>query len=630
MLSLFQRKRPPPASGAAPTPTPPADPSKGLMRPEPAASLLATPRRQRLLEHIWQRTSLSRRQFATLYLAPLERYAELVQQFPASESHHHAYPGGMLDHGLEIVAYALKLRQSHLLPAGTTPEAQAAQAEAWTAGTAYAALLHDVGKVAVDLHVEYADGTVWHPWHGPLRRPYRFRYRKEREYRLHSAATGLLYARLLDPGLFDWLAGYPDLWAALLYVLAGQYEHAGTLGELVVQADQASVAQELGGDPSKALAAPKHALQRKLLDGLRFLLREELKLNQPQASDGWLTQDSLWLVSKTVSDKLRAHLLQQGINGIPASNTAVFNVLQDHGIALPTPDGKAIWKATVASDAGWSHSFTFLKLSPALIWEAAERPAPFAGQVQVEQEQEDKAQQVPAALGADRTKPEPALSGESPVTPVMTAAAADNGVGALLDLLDMAPAASGPLPMPPEPVADAQAHAEGDSRASAVAPPPPAPPASAPRPQAEPSGEDFMAWVTQGVRSRNLIVNDAKALVHTVAGTAYLVSPGVFQRYAQEHPQVATIARQEKLEAWQWVQKRFEKLAAHRKQASGLNIWTCDVTGPRKSRRLHGYLLARPEALFGEVPLDNPYLRLANEAPKRENPAVQNDNDKQG
>ena len=44
----------------------------------------------------------------------------------------------------------------------------------------------------------------------------------------------------------------------------------------------------------------------------------------------------------------------------------------------------------------------------------------------------------------------------------------------------------------------------------------------------------------------------------------------------------------------------------------------------------YGYLLARPEALFGEVPLDNPYLRLANEAPKRENPAVQNDNDKQG
>jgi integrating conjugative element relaxase (TIGR03760 family) len=612
MLSLFQRKRPPPTSGAAPTPTPPADPSKGLMRPEPAASLLATPRRQKLLEHIWQRTSLSRRQFAMLYLAPLQRYAELVQQFPASESHHHAYPGGMLDHGLEIVAYALKLRQSHLLPAGATPEAQAAQAEAWTAGTAYAALLHDIGKVAVDLHVEYADGSIWHPWHGPLQRPYRFRYRKDREYRLHSAATGLLYARLLDREIFDWLSDYPDLWAALLYVLAGQYEHAGTLGELVVQADQASVAQELGGDPSRALAAPKHALQRKLLDGLRYLLKEEFKLNQPQASDGWLTQDALWLVSKTVSDKLRAHLLSQGFDGIPASNTAVFNVLQDHGIALPTPDGKAIWKATVASDAGWSHSFTFLKLSPALIWEAGERPAPFAGQVQVEQEQGETAQQTPAP-GAAHVEQGPALASAAPSTP----AAADNGVGALLDLLDMAP------PLVAEPAAGAQHDTQVDTAASTL----PLAPVAQPQHRAEPSGEDFMAWLTQGVRTHKLIINDAKALVHTVTGTAYLVSPGVFQRYAQEHPQVASTARQEKLEAWQWVQKRFEKLGAHRKQASGLNIWTCDVTGPRKSRRLHGYLLARPDALFGEVPPDNPYLRLASEAPKRENPAAERDND---
>ncbi len=382
MLSLFQRKRLLPAIDA--TAISLTAPPKGLTRPESAASLLSTPRRQRLLEHIWQRTSLSRKQFASLYRAPLERYAELVQLFPASESHHHAYPGGMLDHGLEIVAYALKLRQSHLLPGGTTPEDQAAQAEAWTAATAYAALLHDIGKIAVDLHVEHEDGSIWHPWHGPLTRPYRFRYREDREFRLHSAATGLLYTRVLDGDILDWLSGFPSLWSALLYVLAGQYEHAGVLGELVIQADRASVAQALGGDPARAMAAPKHALQRKLLEGLRYLLKEELKLNQPQASDGWLTQDALWLVSKTVSDKLRAHLLSQGIDGIPTSNTAVFNVLQDHGMLQPTPEGKAIWKATVASESGWSNTFTFLRLSPALIWESGDRPEPFAGTVTID------------------------------------------------------------------------------------------------------------------------------------------------------------------------------------------------------------------------------------------------------
>lgn len=33
-------------------------------------------------------------------------------------------------------------------------------------------------------------------------------------------------------------------------------------------------------------------------------------------ADAWLTQDALWLVSKTVADKLRAHLLSQGVDGM--------------------------------------------------------------------------------------------------------------------------------------------------------------------------------------------------------------------------------------------------------------------------------------------------------------------------
>jgi hypothetical protein len=427
--------------------------------------------------------------------------------------------------------------------------------------------LHDVGKVAVDLHVEQVDGSVWHPWHGPLRQPYRFRYHKAREYRLHGAATGLLAASLLDPGLFDWLCAYPDLWPALLYLLAGQYEHAGKLGELILQADQASVAQALGGDPARAMAAPKHSLQRKLLEGLRYLLREELKLNQPQASDGWLTQDALWLVSKTVSDKLRAHLLAQGIEGIPANNTAVFNVLQDHGIVLPTPDGKAIWKATVASDAGWSHTFTLLRLSPSLIWESGERPEPFAGTVVVAPEE---AEDIPA-----ETAPAPVP--------------APDGVDSLLQLFE-APG------MPPDKASSAKEFPLSDPPKPAPANTPDVPGQSADPPRTHgnaspeaPSGEHFITWLRQAIQMRKLIINDAQAKVHTVAGTVFLVSPGVFQRYAQEHPQVERLARQDEPGGWQWIQKRFEKLGLHRKQPDGLNIWTCEVTGPRKSRRLHGY-----------------------------------------
>lgn len=607
MLSLFQRK-PPPLS----QPTTPArmEKSRGLLQPVSATTLLATPRRQRLLEHIWQRTSLSRQQFAALYLTPLHRYAELVQQFPASESHHHAYAGGMLDHGLEIVAYALKLRQSHLLPAGTTPEEQAAQAEAWTAATAYAALLHDIGKIAVDLEVACADGSTWHPWHGPLQQPYRFRYRNDREYRLHGAATGLIYNRVLDRQALDWLSGYPTLWSALLYVLAGQYEHAGLLGELVTQADRASVAQELGGDPAKVLAAPKHALQRKLLEGLRYLLKEELKLNQPQASDGWLTQDALWLVSKTVSDKLRAHLLSQGIDGIPANNTAVFNVLQDHGMLQATPENKAIWKAIVTGDGGWTHTFTLLRLSPALIWEGSERPAPFAGTVEVVQEEaaSGQAPSAPSAAGsislsADRP-PSSVPMAPAPAPPVPGA----DGIDALLELFG----AAGSEPAAASNANDQLPASKADELVPAATPVDRLPLAAEAKDgePGRPSGEHFVAWLRRHIEARRLVINDAKALVHSVADTAYLVSPGVFQRYAREHPHVAALAKKDDLADWQWVQKRFEKLQIHRKQNNGINIWTCEVIGPRKSRRLHGYLLDEPRRLFADPPANNPYLHL--------------------
>lgn len=592
MRSLFQHKRGSPTTGTPPTPA--IEPAQGLTQPQSASSLLATSRRQRLLEHIWQRTSLSRQQFTALYLGPLERYAELVQQLPASESHHHAYPGGMLDHGLEIVAYALKLRQSYLLPTGTTPEDQVIQAEAWTAALAYAALLHDIGKIAVDLYVEHADGSQWHPWHGPLAQPYRLRYRQDREYRLHSAATGLLYRQVLDEGLLDWLSQYPPLWSALLYVLAGQYEHAGILGELVVKADRASVAQALGGDPARAMAAPKHALQRKLLEGLRHLLKEELKLNQPGASDGWLTQDALWLVSKTVSDKLRAHLLTQGIDGIPANNTAVFNVLQDHGMLQPTPDGKAIWRATVTSDTGWSHPFTLLRLAPTLIWEGDSRPTPFTGTVEVESSGDVFASPLTENGGKPRTA-------ESVPTTIAAACSVDE----LLTLLrtETDPIAQESVAEPPPSLVLDETH-ENEL-------PPACPsPSNNGGPPEPPLGEHFMTWLRQGILSRKMIINNVKAQVHIVADTAFLVSPGVFQRYAQEHQQATALAEQGQIADWQWVQKSFEKLQLHRKQDSGLNIWTCKVTGPRKSHRLYGYLLGDPLVLFEKVPPNNPYLQL--------------------
>lgn len=122
---------------------------------------------------------------------------------------------------------------------------------------------------------------------------------------------------------------------------------------------------------------------------------------------------------------------------------------------------------------------------------------------------------------------------------------------------------------------------------------------------------NFLTWLKGGVISHRIIINDAKARVHTVDSTAFLVSPDIFKRYALEHPDIEREAKERDLEAWQVVQRSFEKLKKHRKTAAGLNIWTCLVKGPRKSKQLRGYLLIEPTDVFSEVPYDNPVISLA-------------------
>lgn len=110
--------------------------------------------------------------------------------------------------------------------------------------------------------------------------------------------------------------------------------------------------------------------------------------------------------------------------------------------------------------------------------------------------------------------------------------------------------------------------------------------------------------------SHTLVINDAKALIHTVDGTAFLVSPGLFKRYALEHPHLQSEAKARGIETWQLVQRGFEKLKTNRKTPDNLNIWTCEVIGPRKSKLLKGYLLKDPGAIFTHQPFDNVSLRL--------------------
>ena len=245
-----------PVAGAPP-PAPATVLPKGLMRPESAASL-ATPRRQSCWSTFGSAPRCRAGNSPRCTERP-ERYAELVRAF--RHRRRITMPiGGMPDHGLEIVAHSLKLQRSHLLPIGASPEISWSSTDRHRRRLRHALLRHrqDRRRSARRAGRRHAR----HPWHAPaapaipLPLPRRSRVppaqRRDRSCSTASCST----ARSWTGSAAIRPCGHRCSTSWL-----GECRHTpALLGELVVQADRASVAQELGGDPTRAMAAPKHAL----------------------------------------------------------------------------------------------------------------------------------------------------------------------------------------------------------------------------------------------------------------------------------------------------------------------------------------------------------------------------------
>ncbi|MGO2241123.1 MAG: MobH family relaxase [Halomonas sp.] len=557
----------------------------GWLKPLSGNELLDQPYRKQVIKALWDLTSLTKPVFREFIQRPLENYAELVQLLPASESHHHAYAGGMLDHGLEAVNYALRIRQQHLLPPGATPEEQSSSSERWTVAVAYGALLHDAAKL-LDVDIFTKDGGVWRIWHGPIPGPYRVRYRKSRDYMLHQATNGLLCHRVLDGRILDWLYGDSEVFKQLMFTMSGYSSEAGIIGEIVSQADRASVASNLGGDPTKALQAPVESLQRKLTDALRYLVKEQLALNTPRAP-AYLTEEALWIVAPSVPNQLKAYLLEHGVGGVPSNTARMYDEMQAHGLIEEAGEGKSVWKADIQIDE-WQATLSFLKVPAGLIWgPGEERPPALNGTLAVVSGK--------AVKGKDGSKPQRAeasgvastevlvtdqeTKAEVPASPELQPQAESKPASTsdVLDFDEMVSLITGEEKQepPPEKSTEVKNNVSESAESSREVDDPGFP--------SDP-GEHFVQWLRNGLATHKLIVNDSKALVHVVDGTYFLVSPGIFKRFCN-----VTFGSDK---PWNKVQQRFQKQGLHLKTEQQMNIWEVNVRGPnRRGNILKGYRL---------------------------------------
>lgn len=166
-----------------------------------------------LLNEVEELAGVPREFYRRYYETALHNYANFVQQLPASENHHHATLGGILQHGLEVSVNALKLRRAYLLPPGATPEMVIQKQDLWTYAIFSAALCHDLSKPAVDQTVALFDAegkeSQWVPWKGPMPesiKSYRTKFRRDRVHRLHEKASLLLVGHILPKEGIAWLS----------------------------------------------------------------------------------------------------------------------------------------------------------------------------------------------------------------------------------------------------------------------------------------------------------------------------------------------------------------------------------------------------------------------------------------
>lgn len=625
-----------------------------------------------LVHSIRSKTGLSTGNLEAHLMPILHTYAEFVQLLPASESHHHAHPGGLLQHTLEVVDHALTFRRAYVLPLNAQAERINALKHVWTFGVALAALLHDIGKAVSDQRITLYGPNLpnserlWHPIAGSMSSQHAMFYSVEfvggRSYTEHARLGVILMQRMVAPSTLAWLSqSDPECLSQVMQVLSDP-SCDNTIKKIIKQADSESARLNLLSGPKSRFKSARETPLIELLDqGLaRLVASGQLRLNVPgghgfvwDAEQGY---GDLLLVVPRVMDSMREHLskaLEEGARGIPTDNLVVYGSMQDYGRIRPTPDGKAVWRVQIE---GIPKTLTVLRFARAseTFKTLAEWPTPFEGSIEVVQGNAAEAQAL--ALQSDGGEGEVVVGLETEAMS-MDATVQDGEVERPFWMVDDGSVSStstlktmtGEVPVPAARTVTSISAArtlevsavEGLRSAGGLMPPidePVEPPSQAVKPikpvstkrsvpamkdptqknaQSQEALEAFEDWLRLGLKSGHVRYNDGRAALHfhkeadDASVMALLITPAIYQRYAKERDPEKwghTEVTAIPREAWVPLQSALLKAHEHKSSQEGKIRRTVFKFATKGAGVFQANVLTNPRTLFQEVPEANPYI----------------------
>ncbi len=368
-----------------------------------------------------QLASLEASAFEQLVYEPICKFAEWVQLAPASQSHHHAGPGGLIKHTLDVLRIALKKRRGLQLPIGGSVEEINRQRHIWTFAIVTGCLLHDIGKLSSSIRLNVIRSTGVNRYFCPLAQNleqllqdktvlgYQVVFEPS-AYRYHEQLSVLHLSALLPAYAQAWLISAPHIMKPLINFLWGDRYESGMIGSIIEFADGESTARDLQLPSStERFSNQIPAIERYINQVRHLLMSGVVKVNQ-NGGMAWIEGEFIYFVCRPLVEKLIQELNAQGLRNLPQDPLRIYDMLQEHGYAIPTEDGKAIWSIKVSAGNGknedgsgnYSHKFTCLKFEVRRLITPTKSFPPFEGKIEI----------------AQANEPEPDVSSQDTVIPI--------------------------------------------------------------------------------------------------------------------------------------------------------------------------------------------------------------------
>lgn len=324
--------------------------------------------------------------FNDLIQSPFFRYVEAIQLCPASEADHHAGPGGLLAHTYDVISLALKRRRGLQLPLGGTVEQIRDQRHLWTYAIFAAGLLHDIGKLmgSIRICLRFRNNTfmLWTPQDKPLKE-----FDQAVSYSVEFIKTPYSYHTQIALTLFDflpqtgraWLARDQTIMMQLCAYLRGDRFESGVIGEVLEQADMSSTAAAQLR-PAQLRFSNRPSTIERLIHFVRQWIAEDVIRINKNGGMAWCTGEYIYIVCRALADKIIKHCDDANITDLPRDPVRLYDIFQDYGFAVPTPDAKAIWNVVISCPE-YTHRFTCLKFKLRRLVVPTRIPAPFVGEI---------------------------------------------------------------------------------------------------------------------------------------------------------------------------------------------------------------------------------------------------------